>query len=379
MRLVQRLRRLKRELRGFEPVIRIEISKDALLHNISQLKTLAPRWGIVPVLKANAYGHGIVLVAEIFDTEVDIPFFAVDSYFEAEQLRANGIKKELLVLGYTRTHTIIRNSLRGVAFTVGSLEQLRELQHSARQRVQIKFDTGMHRQGISWESASEVIEIVRATTLAVDGILSHLAESETAGSELTALQLRRWNGIAESFQREFPSIRYYHVANSGGFGHVADIVANAGRSGIALYGIDPGNLRVPFRPALRFLSLVSELRTIEKGESVGYNGTFTATDRTSLATVPAGYFEGVDRRLSNKGGYMVNDVQAPIRGRISMNISSCDVTDVPNVMHGSEVVIISDRPNDPNSVAHIARLCGTIPYEILVHIPAHLRRVVVAR
>jgi alanine racemase len=377
-RLMRSVREWRRRLKGSEPVIRVEISKSALLHNLAELKRLAPQWGVAPVLKANAYGHGLVEVADILEREQNVPFFGIDSYFEAELLRANGIGKPLLILGYTHTKTIVWNTWDNVAFTVGSMEQLNELQKlRVTQKVQIKFDTGMHRQGVPWHALPEVVGILRTTTLQVEGICSHFAESETPGSELTKKQIQRWNDIVRRFQSEFPAIKHYHIANSGGFGHAHDVVANVGRSGIALYGINPGNLRATLRPALRMVSVVSAVRTIEAGEHVGYNATFTAEKRMTLATVPVGFFEGVDRRLSNQGVFLVSGKPAPIRGRVSMNISSCDVSGIQNVSLNSEVVVISNKPEDPNSVAAIAKLCGTIHYEILVHIPAHLRRVVI--
>ncbi len=379
-RLVRVVRNWRKRFRSNEPIICIEISKSALLHNLAELKKLAPEWGVVPVLKANAYGHGIVQVAEIFQSAEAVSFFAVDSYFEAEQLRSNGITKPLLVLGFSSVRSIMRSTRRDVSFVVGSLERLEELcSLGCKRSVHIKFDTGMHRQGISWTAISDVIDMLqRNSGLRVEGILSHFAEAETTNSELTKVQIARWNDLARRFQKEFPSIKYYHIANSAGFGHVQDIVANTGRSGIALYGVNPGNLRAALRPALRMSSVVGELRTIEKGERVGYNATFEASGTTLLATVPVGYFEGVDRRLSNKGAYLVKEAVAPIRGRVSMNISSCDVTNVSEVSLGSEVVVISDKSGDLNSVEQMARLCDTIPYEILVHVPAHLRRIVVA-
>jgi alanine racemase len=328
------------------------------------------------VLKANAYGHGAVLVAGTIGHEPNVPFFAVDSHFEAEQLRAGGVTKPLLVLGFSRTETIMRSGLRDVAFTISSRRQFDDLLAlNATRTVHLKFDTGMHRQGIPWSEAYQIIERVRGAALNVEGILTHFAESESDDSKLTAQQIERWNNIARRFKSEYPSIKHYHAANSGGFRHAKNIVANAGRAGIALYGINPGNLAIPLRPALRMLSLVSDVRVVSAGESVGYSATFTATKETKLATVPVGYYEGVDRRLSNKGAYLIDGKEAPLRGRVSMNISSCEVASNVNV--GDEVVIVSDKRDDANSAERIAKLCDTIPYEILVHIPAHLRRVVI--
>ncbi len=213
--------------------------------------------------------------------------------------------------------------------------------------------------------------------LDVEGVFSHLAESETEASILTEIQISRWNTLVGVFQKEFPDIRHYHLANSGGFKHAPKIKATVGRSGIALYGIDLGNIGETLHPAMRMTSIVGEVHTVEAGESLGYNATFTAAARSTIASVPVGYFEGVERRLSNIGVFSIDGLEAPLCGRVSMNMSLCDVTDIEGVAEGSEVMILSNNREDRNSVENVARQAGTIPYEILVHIPAHLRRVVV--
>lgn len=372
------LARVVRRFAKVAPLVRVEVSKSALLHNFTVLQKIAPNWAIAPVLKANAYGHGIVEVAEIFQKSPGVPFFAVDSYFEAVQLSSHGITKPILILGYSRPETIQKNSHSNSIFTISSIEQLEELvKQNVIQRVHIKFDTGMHRQGISWEKGREVISLVKNCQLQVKGILSHFADAETKDSMLTETQIARWNELVSLFKEKYP-VDFYHLANSAGFAHAAKIDANVGRSGIALYGINPGNLAVPLRPVLRMVSLVSGVRELEQGESVGYNGTYVTDRNTKLALVPAGYFEGVDRRLSNTGAFTVRDELVPIRGRVSMNISLCDVSGMRGVGEGTEVVIFSNNREDENSVESVARKCSAIPYEILVHIPAHLRRVVVA-
>jgi alanine racemase len=342
------------------------------------MQGLTPDWSAIPVLKSNAYGHGLALVAGIFEKEAGIPFFALDSYFEARVLRDAGVTKPLLILGHTPSESIEQNSLSDVVFAVASVEQLKNLhEKNVGARIHLKFDTGMHRQGIVLDRLDEVVTLVQGGGgLIVEGIFSHLADAETVDSALTRTQIERWNVLAARFRKECPGILWFHLANSAGFAHADAIDANAGRTGIALYGINPGNLPTPLVPALSMESCITEIRTIVPGERVGYNGTFTAKRITQVATVPIGYFEGVDRRLSNVGSYLVAGKPALILGRVSMNISSCDVTDIPAVGVGEMVVIVSGESGDPNSAESIARLTDTIPYEVLVRIPAHLQRVV---
>lgn len=356
---------MRRSLRVHKPVITVEISRTAILENLKSMQTLAPNCGIAPVLKSNAYGHGLVLLAELLKDE-NVPFFCVDSYPEAEQIRRAGIKKAILVMGHTPTETIEKNKLKNISFVIFSIEQLRTLKRGV---VHLKFDTGMHRQGILYSDLDKVFPLLK--NLKVEGVMSHFAESEKPDSKLTKLQIERWNKIAKRFQSDFP-VKYYHCANSGAFGFAGEINANVGRSGIALYGIGTG-----LQPALQIKSIISEIREIEAGESVGYNGTFVAEKKSRIATVPVGFFEGLNRKLSGKGVFLINGEVAPLTGRVSMNISSCDVTDL-EVEVGDVVTVISNKPKDLNSIENIAKICDTSHYEILVNIPPHLRRILIS-
>lgn len=373
------LRGWRKSLRHRQPVVMIEISRAALMSNLYALQSLTPTWQVAPVLKSNAYGHGLVLIAELLSQQKNLPFYCIDSCFEAEVLRQAGITTPLLILGYTPSIAIKTNKLKRMSFVVGSIEQLKELlQNESTQHIQLKFDTGMHRQGIPYADVDEVVSLLKLKhRLQVDGVLSHFAEADVADSTLTQKQINRWNDIAQCFQSKFPAIQYYHVANSAGFAYHSKVTANVGRPGLALYGINPGNLHILLQPVLCIKSIISSLRTIETGEPVGYNQTTKATRKTIVATVPVGYYEGVDRRLSNQGIFLIQGNPAPLLGRVSMNISSCDVTNIPQVVIGTSVIVISNNSVDKNSIQQIAKLCQTTPHEPLIHIPAHLRREVV--
>lgn len=358
--------------------MRVEVSEDALLGNLTSLRATAPGWSIAPVLKSNAYGHGLRLVASLFEREGGSPFFCVDSYFEAETLRMEGIRTPLLVMGYTPRSVIENNSLQHVSFVITSLEQLSEIQDSSIS-IHLKVDTGMHRQGIDQKDLDAALDIITSSSLSLEGVMSHFAASEDITSSLTKHQIEVWNHVVGVCRKRIPSITYYHIANSGGIAHHKLINANCARAGIGLYGINPGTIKEPLTPALRMVSRISEIRTLGPGESVGYGGTFTTDKEMKIATVPVGYFEGVDWRLSNRGSFLVHGKRAPLVGRVSMNITSCDVTDIEGVRREDEVIIISEKDESPCSVSSLARVCGCIPYEVLIHIPQHLRRVVVKR
>ncbi|MBI3573517.1 alanine racemase [Candidatus Kaiserbacteria bacterium] len=377
---LQSVRRWWNSAYNRQALITIEISETALLSNFRALQLLVPEWRIAPVLKSNAYGHGLVPVARVLARQKGVAFFCVDSHFEANILTSTGVTTPLLVMGYTPTEIVRKNKHPNLSFMVGSLEQLGQLIASGScQSVHLKFDTGMHRQGVQYERLNEVVHILEERNyLRIDGIMSHFADAENPNREQTEKQIARWNELTAVLRKKFPHIRYYHLANSAGYAHAQKIFANVGRPGIALYGINPGNLRVALKPILRMTSRVSDIRIIPTGERLGYNGTFASRRDTKVATIPAGYFEGIDLRLSNLGVFLIKNKEVPICGRVSMNISSCNVTDIEGVSPDTSVTLISNRETDKNSIQNIAGICGTISYEILTHLPSHLRRNVVA-
>ncbi len=168
------------------------------------------------------------------------------------------------------------------------------------------------------------------------------------------------------------------MANTAGAAFAQNIDADVLRLGIGLYGFKfSPHIQIGLKPALGMVSIISSIRTLKPGEGVGYNITFTAGHDMKVATVPVGYTEGFDRRLSGTGSFTVDNIACPILGRVSMNITSIDVSDVPNVHLEQKVNLISPNPTDVNSVENIAKICQTIPYEVLVRIPSYLRRVVI--
>ena len=175
----------------------------------------------------------------------------------------------------------------------------------------------------------------------------------------------------------FPDLRYIHCSATAGSAHLPEMAGNVMRLGIGLYGFNVSTEPLGLRPALEMRTSLTSVRALAPGEHVGYNATFETSVPATIASIPAGYYEGVDRRLSNKGVVLVRGVPCPIAGRVSMNITSIDVSAVPGARVGDAAIVISADPSAPNSVEAVAKACGTIPYEVLVHIPAHLRRAVV--
>jgi alanine racemase len=206
--------------------------------------------------------------------------------------------------------------------------------------------------------------------LILEGICSHLAEAED--SELTSKQVAIWHKVVAQVEKEYPDILYKHLAASGG----AETVSEAGnvvRLGRGLYGIASS---LNLKPTLSMQAVISGVKDVKPGARIGYSGTYIAKKAMKIATVSIGYYEGIDRRLSDKGFMEVNGQMCPIVGRVSMNITAIDVSTVSKVKLGDPVVVISSERGNKNSVESMAELADTIPHEILVHIPQQLRRTV---
>ena len=358
-------------------LITITIDRNALIHNLKEYQRAYPDIQFAPVLKSNAYGHGLIPIACILDKE-NLPFLIVDSYYEALTLRQNHIKSPILIIGYVFPETIKKSRLKNVHFTITSLSQLQTLHDLIRNPISIhlKIDTGMHRQGLLPSEIHQAITLIKHNPrLKLQGVCSHLADADSKRRKYNQAQLAQWEQSVQFFKTTFPDLKYYHISASAGLLHTDTTTHNLARLGLGLYGISTiENTKLSLKPVLKLTSIISGIKTIKKGDTVGYNNTFTASHDMTIATIPAGYSEGIDRRLSNIGQVEVAKKLCPIIGRISMNITIIDITHIPDIQVGDRVTLIHDKPLSPLSVSHIAEQCDTIPYEILIHIPPHLRR-----
>ncbi len=377
MRIIEKIREIRKGLSSHRPLINIFISKVNIIYNLNRFKKSYPELKFAPVLKSNAYGHGLREVAEILKKEGK-PFLAVDSLFEARKLRHLGISDRILVIGYTLPEEILRHRFKNFSYLLVSLSQLEILSRKSRKKVNIhlKVDTGMRRQGIADSEIEKSIDLIKKNrNLNLEGICSHLADAAGRESEFTLKQIEKWNNIVNRFKKEFDSIEYFHLSATAGLKYYDKISANMVRLGLGLYGFNEG-LDIELKPALSAKTLITSIRGLKPGDCIGYSAAFKAERNIKSATIPFGYFEGFDRRLSNKGFVKIKDRFCPVIGQVNMNITSFDVSDIPGVKVGDEVTVISDRPEDKNSVSKMAELCNTIPYVILIHIPPHLKRII---
>ena len=365
------------------PLVTVGISKTALLHNFEEYAAAYPDFLLAPVLKSNAYGHDLGLVARTLDT-YPLAFFMVDSLYEARRLRMIRVRSPILVMGYVRPESIARARLSRLDFTITDIQQLREVLPLLRRptRFHIKLDTGMHRQGITEAQLEEATALLKESPYAqVVGVCSHLADADNMDEAFSRGQLEVWRKLVERLEKTFPLLEYKHLAATKGVRYAQEAGTNVIRLGMGLYGLDTSSrISVNLKPVLELRSVIASLRSVPSGEHVGYNAAHTTDKDSVIATVPAGYFEGVDRRLSGKGSVLIREVSCPIVGRISMNMVSVDVSGVHGVAVGDPVTLISRKPEDPNFLPKLAQLVSTTEYKesmyvLLSHLPQHLKRV----
>ncbi len=361
---------------SYEHLITVKINREHLLSNLRDYQQKFPRLQIAPVLKSNAYGHGLLAVAEILRGE-PAPFWIIDTYFEALALRRAGFNKPLLIIGFTPVKTICHNRLHELAFTITSEAQLLEIAtDDPRAKIHLKFNTGMNRQGLPLVSTEKIIEALKKTKhLELVGLCSHLACADEPNHPQNDKQITAWNNLVDIFKNNFPQIKYFHLAATYGATLTDKIHSNVLRLGLGLYGLEENNKNQ--KPVLTLSTIISDIKTIPVGEAIGYDADFETTRITKIAILPVGYYEAMPRILSNQAVVKIGDIFCPLLGKISMNIMVVDVTTLPNIKIGETVTIISDCSNDPNSANHLAQLAQTIPYEIICKIPLNIKRLIV--
>ena len=365
----------------FTPLNLITINKQRLIDNYQALSEINPDIKVAPVLKSNAYGHGIRLVGDILD-EVNAPFLCVDSLYEAFQLRSKtGVKTPILIMGYIHPKSLSVKRLP-FSFAVYDLEHvkvLNEFQEGA--KIHIFVDTGMHREGVGMGDLPGFLKgLEKLKNIEVEGLMSHLADPANPDSPLTIKQLENFEEAKKIVLGAGFLPKWFHIGGTYGLLNGLTAGCNLVRVGRAVYGIDDKDskaLDLELKPALKHNTKIVQIKNIKKGEKVGYSGTFTAPKDMKIAILPLGYNDGVDRRLSNKGAVMIGDIECPIIGLVSMNITTIDITVVKEPFLGQEVVVFSDIEQDPNSVVNSSRRGGVLPHEMLIHIAESTKRVVV--
>ncbi len=356
----------------YKTLNRIEISKDNLLSNYKYLSSLNRKVKIAPVVKSNGYGHGLINAAKILQ-KFKPPFFCVDSLYEAYELLKVTIKTPILIMGYTDPQNFKVKKLP-FSYAVFDLEIAQVLnKYQPNCGIHVFVDTGMNREGVTLKDLPEFLKhLKKYPNLKIEGLMSHLASADDKKDPLNRLQISNFKRALEICKKSGVHPKWIHLQNSDGLAfNLRGCNVNMARVGLALYGIsnDPN-----LKPVLSLKSKIIQIKKLKKGNRVGYNGTFIAKEPITLGVLALGYYDGMDRRLSNKGFVLVEGVICPIIGKVSMNITTIDISKVKNPFVGQEAIVYSDNPKDKNSIQNCAKFCSTIPYELLINLASSTRR-----
>jgi len=360
------------------------IHKGNLENNLRQLRAIAGSSKICAVIKADAYGHGAVIISRVL-ADAGVDFLAVAYLEEALELREAGIKTPLLVLGTTdpgNADIIVSNRISQTVFTQDLAKALSEsaLRLGRPAFVHVKIDTGMHRQGIEPRQAGSFVSFVsRLGGVRIEGCYSHFTEADNPDSDFSTRQIEVFNRALDAIRAEGiePGIR--HMANSAALLRIPESRMDMVRPGVLLYGLSPdADHRLPggFKPVMEFRAAVTSLRDIGEGEGVSYGRVFTASRPTRIALLQVGYADGYSRHLSNRAAVVIRGKRAPVAGRVCMDQIMVDVTDIPEARVGDEATLFG-LPELP--AGELAEIMGTIDYEVSCGISKRVPRVLIER
>lgn len=367
----------------------IEIDKKNLQNNIKTLRqAVGERVILTPCIKSNAYGHGLFGVADIL-CRSGADWLAVNSLFEAVELRRKGIKKPIIVLGYvllSELREIINNDLKILVYNLETAQKLSELakQQDKIVDVHIKVDTGMGRQGVLVEEAEEFIrKLLGFGGLNLEGIATHYANSnEPENPAYFNKQLDRFIALLKDLQLKNIRPKIAHSANSAATFLKKEAWFDLVRPGLSVYGYYSSKAtreeclkkNLILKPVLTLKTKVAMVKTLKKGEGVGYGSMHITDKETTVAILPIGYYDGLDRKLSNKGEALIKGQRAKILGRVCMNMIIVDITHLKGVKLEDEAVLLGRQGDGEITVEELAEKSDTINYEVTARLRESIKR-----
>lgn len=366
----------------------VEVDKKAIEHNLKQFKKLiGPKTLLMPVVKSNAYGHGIVEVAKICQHSQDVSRICVVNLDEALLLIKNGIKKPILILSFyeldeKKLKTAIQNKVIFPVYTEDQILTLNKIGQQLKKRVfvHLKIDAGTTRIGVLPNQALTFAKKISGlSNLYLEGIWSHFASSES-DPVFTKKQLAVFNNAVEQIEKEGIEVPVKHFACSAATTLHSNTHFNAVRLGLSTYGLYPdekSRKKINLKPALSLNTKIVHVKTVPKNTKISYGGTYTTKQPSKIAVLPIGYWDGIDRKLSNKGEVIIKGVKCPIRGRVCMNLTMVDVTEVKDPKAGDKVTVVGRQGTANISIDDLAYLIGTINYEVVDRINPLIPRVII--
>jgi alanine racemase len=360
------------------------IDLGALAHNLDQVRRrLQPSCQIIAVVKADAYGHGAGPVAKTLES-LAVTRFAVATLDEGIALREAGIRSSILLMGALfpeQFEGVVAHDLTPVLYEQVLAEEFGKhlAGRSEPYLVHLKIETGMGRLGLDPEDVAALLQSPAFRgPLKAEGLMTHLADSDNADPDYTTAQLERFRAVIRYIQAEKISLPLIHAANSGAILSHPESRFSAVRPGIMLYGYHTAahvNPAPELRPLLSLTTKVAQVRKLKPGESTSYSRTYVVQRPSRIAVLPLGYADGYSRLLSNKGAVLINGKRAPVVGRVCMDMTMVDVTDVPGVSAGTDVTMIGKQVDQQITAAEIAAWQGTISYEVLCRIGQRVTRI----
>jgi alanine racemase len=373
----------------------VEIDQSALTHNIHQFRRLIGKnKKLLATVKANAYGHGMLEVAEIA-LKAGTDWLGVHSIEEGVRLRQKKMDCPILVLGYAsydQLEQAVEQDLRITVYNPETIECLSELAAQSKSpiRLHVKVETGTHRQGIREEDLLSFVEKIQEHPgLVLEGMSSHFANIEdTTDHSYARTQLDNFRRTVQMLEQQGIEIPIKHIACTAATILFPETYFDMVRIGIGMYGLWPSKEtflscilqnRKPMKlkPVLAWKTRVAQIKKIPKGAYVGYGCTFRATRDTVLAVLPIGYYDGYSRNFSNAAYVLIKGQRAPVRGRVAMDFIMTDVTDIPDVRVEDEVVLLGEDEGESITADDLAALTGTINYEIVTRINPQIPRITV--
>ncbi len=367
----------------------INIDSSSLVNNYNYFQKINPNCYICPVLKSNAYGHGLIQVAQIIDKQLkNVPYIMVDSLYEAYELQKQNIKTSIMIMGYTDPQNYQIWKKLPFTFTVydiASLEALNKYQPNA--KIHIKLDTGMCRLGIQKKDILEFIKTLKKHPyLKIEGIYSHLSQvNNPQKATFTNNQIKLFKEMVSIFEKAGFSFKYKHICATAGASVIQDSYFNLIRLGLGFYGYSPFGTHTKeartqklfLKPALSFTSRLALIKQIKTGSQVSYGNSYTAKQDELIGIITAGYYEGIPYELSNHASFLLENIKCPIAGNINMNMTIIKIPRTINAKIGDQVTIISSNINDPCSAYKLCSILNIPIYVLLCSLHSSIRRKII--
>ena len=360
------------------------IDLGVLVYNLHQLQNhLKGKSQVLAVVKANAYGHGILPVSLALE-KAGVKNFGVAFVSEGIELRGGGIQGSILIMGGIMPQdvsSLVEHRLKPVIFHDDHLTWLSALGENKAEPipVHIKVDTGMGRLGLSPEEVRSYIRRLNDIKgIHLEGVMTHFADEDLRNSRLADNQIDLFKGVLRILTEEGFLVPQIHMANTGALLSREDTWWNLVRPGLALYGYTPSRSLgsvLPIRPVMTLKSQVTHLRKVPAGTSISYGSTFVTQRESVIGVIPIGYADGYSRELSNRGEVLIKGRRAPILGRVCMDMMVVDLTGIPDVGLTEEVVLIGSQGKEAITAVELAERANTIPYEILSAIGSRIPRI----